>query len=87
MQYVSVSAHFEAENAPFYLDCFNFDPLCCEKGIMKLNIRSFHALTVLLWQWCRVCLHVNGGIDVVDIGEYKYFDYVFTCPLLVILLL
>ena len=35
-------------------------------------------------QWCRVCLHANGGVGVVDIDQYKYFDYVFTCPLLVL---
>ncbi len=34
-------------------------------------------------QWCRVCVHVNGGVDVVNIDEYKYLDYAFTCPLLV----
>ena len=34
-------------------------------------------------QWCRVCYHVNGGVDVVNIDDYRYFDYLFTCPLLV----
>ena len=28
-------------------------------------------------------MHANGGVGVIDIDQYKYFDYVFTCPLLV----
>ena len=28
-------------------------------------------------------MHANGGVGVIVIDQYKYFDYVFTCPLLV----
>jgi hypothetical protein len=44
----------------------------------------FVNLIAALTYWGRICAHFNGDIGLsLTVNFYKYFDYIFTCPVLV----
>ena len=55
-----------------------------EEKVLCIFVNLIAALTY----WGRVCSHFNGDVGLaVNVNYYKYFDYLFTCPLLTLDLL
>jgi len=55
-----------------------------EQKCISIYVNLIAALTY----WGRVAAHMNGDVGLgLSVNFYKYFDYIFTCPILVIFLL
>jgi hypothetical protein len=49
-----------------------------------LSVKKYFMLRIVGWQVARVASHANGNVgNIAQVHNYRYFDYVFTCPLLV----